>query len=257
MLQLKDPVHQRKQPTLPASTLKLSILLLLTICSSGFSESGLHKKLSGFFDAFCLDCHNATDATAGLDLESLDLSIASNDSKWPQSDTATWEKIAKRLQAGQMPPIDADRPSDDEYRDIVAAMHTTLDQAAEKFPSPGRMEHVRRLNRSEYRNAIRDLTGLKVDVTDMLPGDASGHGFDNVTVSGLSPALVSRYITAAERIARQTVGASQKGSTVRIVRLPADRTQQSMSMGCRWVRGVERFSSTISPPEESTKSRFA
>ncbi len=168
-----------------------------------------------------------TDATAGLDLESLNTSVASNESKWPADVTGTWEKIARRLQAGQMPPVGADRPTDEEYREILAAMHSVLDDAAEKFPSPGNTDSVRRLNRTEYGNSIRDLLGLHVDVQSLLPGDSSGHGFDNVTVSGLPPALVSRYITAAERIARQAVGTMQRGPSGRIVRIPADRTQES------------------------------
>ena len=117
------------------------------------------------------------------------------------------------------------RPTNAEYVEVCEALEAILDEAARRFPNPGRTEGVRRLNRSEYRNAIRDLVKLDVDVDELLPGDSSGHGFDNVTVSGLSPALLNRYIMAAEQIARQAMGRSRKGLDSRIVRLPADRTQ--------------------------------
>src|SRR4026208_1349383 len=68
--------------------------------------------------------------------------------------------------------------------------------AAAARPNPGRTETLRRLNRTEYRNAIRDLLALDIDAASLLPADESGHGFDNVIVGDLSPTLLDRYISA-------------------------------------------------------------
>ena len=77
---------------------------------------------------------------------------------------------------------------------------------AAAHPNPGRTDTFRRLNRTEYQNAIRDLLALDVDVETLLPNDDSSHGFDNVSVGGLSPTLLERYLSAAQKISRLAVG---------------------------------------------------
>ena len=75
-----------------------------------------------------------------------------------------------------------------------------------RHPNPGRTDTFRRLNRTEYQNAIRDLLALEIDAAALLPADESSHGFDNVTVGDLSPTLLDRYVTAAQKISRLAVG---------------------------------------------------
>ncbi|QDU89815.1 hypothetical protein Pla175_32110 [Pirellulimonas nuda] len=182
----------------------------------------------GLVENYCLDCHNSFEATAGLDLEGFSETV-------PQvragSDAAAWEKMVRRLRSRQMPPTGAARPEEEEYRQALSAMQSLLDQAAAAHPQPGRTDSIRRLNRTEYHNAIRDLLALDTDVNAILPADESGHGFDNVTVGDLSPALLSRYITAAERISRLAVGGAVHGPTGVNVRIPADLTQDSHVQG--------------------------
>ncbi len=86
-----------------------------------------------------------------------------------------------------------------------------------RHPNPGRTETLRRLNRTEYQNAIRDLLALDIDAAALLPKDEAGHGFDNVTVGTLSPTLLDRYISAAQKISRLAVGAPRRigGDTIR------------------------------------------
>ena len=91
------------------------------------------------------------------------------------------------------------------------------------MPSPrasrlrGRVDTLRRLNRTEYQNAIRDLLALEIDASKLLPADESSHGFDNITVGELSPVLLNRYISAAQKISRLAVGSpgSPEGDTFR------------------------------------------
>lgn len=70
---------------------------------------------------------------------------------------------------------------------VVADLETALDRAAAARPNPGRTDAIRRLNRTEYQNAVRDLLALDIDAATLLPADESSRGFDNVTVCGLSP----------------------------------------------------------------------
>src|SRR4029079_258230 len=93
-------------------------------------------------------------------------------------------------------------------------------------PNPGRTETLRHLNRTEYQNSIRDLLALDIDATSFLPADESGHGFDNVIVGDLSPTLLDRYISAAEKISRLAVGSTESSLQSDIIRLPADLTQE-------------------------------
>lgn len=206
-----------------------AICVLVPLCfniASG-ADSEDHKSATAvttFVKKYCVDCHSNADPAGELNLQDFDASTISKTELW---DSASWEKIVKRLQSRQMPPVAADRPSEAEYIKTLGIMENILDEAAELFPLPGRTEAVRRLNRTEYRNAIRDLLAVDVDVESLLPPDPSGHGFDNVTVGELPPVLLSRYISAAEQISRLAVGGQQKTPGGITIRLPADRSQES------------------------------
>src|SRR6185436_3891502 len=97
---------------------------------------------------------------------------------------------------------------------------SSLDRAAANRPNPGRTETFRRLNRTEYQNAIRDLLALDIDAAALLPKDDASHGFDNVTVGTLSPTLLDRYISAAQKISRMAIGSPGRkpgGDTYRVL----------------------------------------
>ena len=139
---------------------------------------------------------------------------------------AIWEHALLRLDTRQMPPPDEDeRPDEEEYQALIAALGGQLDANAEEQLNVVRGETLRRLTRTEYHNAIRDLLGVEVDVRELLPKDDSAHGFDNVTVSNLSPTLLNRYLRAAQKISRLAVGEAPASPEGRVVRLPADLTQ--------------------------------
>lgn len=175
-------------------------------------------------DQYCVDCHNSAEAESGLNLEGFDTDIQKRIEQW---DSAAWEIIAKRLRGRQMPPADAaSRPTEEQYVAALSELESMLDKKAADNPQPGRTDSIRRLNRSEYRNAIRDLLAIEVDVTDLLPADELSHGFDNVTVGELSPLLLNRYLSAAERISRIAVGGEQRSPGGTTTRLPADLTQE-------------------------------
>ncbi len=132
----------------------------------------------------------------------------------------------RKLRARQMPPIGKERPDDRAYDAVIRSLETSLDRTARARPNPGRTATIRRLTRTEYRNAVRDLLALDVDVDALLPADESSYGFDNVTVGDLSPTLLDRYISAAEKITRLAVGRPSRSPGGDTIRVRADLTQE-------------------------------
>ncbi|PYR36527.1 MAG: hypothetical protein DMF90_09845 [Acidobacteria bacterium] len=170
--------------------------------------------------AYCVSCHNNRLKTAGLDLDGI--GTASLAEHWE-----IWEKVARKLRARQMPPAGARRPDETAYTTALVGLERALDSLAAAAPNLGRVDTFRRLNRTEYRNAIRDLLALDVDVASLLPGDSSSHGFDNVTVGNLSPTLLERYVSAAESISRLALGRPSLSASGTTVRIRPDLTQES------------------------------
>ena len=164
---------------------------------------------------YCIDCHGGGVERGDLDLEAiLEKPIYDHD--------GIWEHVLLRLDTRQMPPVDEERPDEEGYQALIAALSGQLDERAVSHPQVARGETLRRLTRTEYRNSIRDLLGLDIDVAAMLPKDDSSHGFDNVTVSNLSPTLLNRYLRAAQKISRLAVGhapASPEGRVVVYLRI--------------------------------------
>jgi hypothetical protein len=168
---------------------------------------------------YCVSCHNDRLRTAGLALDMAGTEPVGENAK-------LWEKVVRKLRARQMPPVGMRRPDENTYNQVVASLEASLDLAANIKPNPGRTDTFRRLNRTEYRNAIRDLLALDVDVDSLLPGDESSYGFDNVTVGDLSPTLLERYVSAAEKISRLAVGGAVSAPGFDVVRMPPDLTQE-------------------------------
>ena len=169
---------------------------------------------------YCYDCHDREVQKGSLNLEALvGVRVDENGD--------AWEKVIRKVNSRQMPPIGKPRPNEKTYHEVIGELATALDIIAAKNPNPGRTETFRRLNRTEYQNAIRDLLGVEIDATALLPKDEASHGFDNVTVGMLSPTLLGRYITAAQKISQLAIGAPRNKPGGDTYRIPADVTQES------------------------------
>src|SRR5207237_3193070 len=118
-------------------------------------------------------------------------------------------KGVRKMRTGVMPPPNMPQPSNAHRLAMVTWLETSLDTASVAKPNPGRTETLRRLNRTEYQNAIRDLLAHDIDAAMLLPADESGHGFDNVIVGDLSPTLLDRYISSRQKINSLAVGMTQ------------------------------------------------
>src|SRR5262249_41052321 len=149
---------------------------------------------------YCIGCHNARLKTAGLVLEGANFERIGD-----QADL--WEKVARKLRTGEMPPSGLPRPDAATYIKVTAELENALDAAAAEKPNPGRVP-VHRLNRAEYTAAIRDLLGLKIDGKALLyADDTDQEGFDNIaSVLTVSPLLLENYLSAATKISRLAVG---------------------------------------------------
>lgn len=188
---------------------------------SGLSPDA--TELTRFVEAHCIDCHISDEPAGELNLAKLtgDFHVESG----------AWERVVRKLRARQMPPLGFDRPKEQEYERALSLLIKGLDAAAEKNPNPGRTESLRRLTRTEYQNAIRDLLFVNIDATKLLPKDESSHGFDNITVGELSPTLMNRYVSAAQKISRLALGGSRRSPSGDTFRLKGDLTQEQHVVG--------------------------
>lgn len=182
-------------------------------------------------DRYCTTCHNARLKTAGLVLDAInveDIGAAAE----------TWEKVVLKLRTRAMPPDGLPRPDNASYDTLASWLEGELDGAAAAHPNPGRPA-LHRLNRAEYANAIRDLLGLEIDARSLLPADDSGYGFDNIaSVLSLSPTLLERYMGAAHKIARLTIGDPSMRPTIETYEITKflrqdDRLSDDLPFGSR------------------------
>jgi hypothetical protein len=178
------------------------------------SPSTAHQAV---LSRYCYGCHNETLKSGNLALTALDISA-------PAQNSEAWERVVRKLETGAMPPSGARRPDQAAIDNLVSYLVTDLDRAAMAHPSPGR-PGLQRLNRAEYKNAIRDLLALDVDVTSMLPADTAGSGFDNnADALTLSSALTERYLSAAAKISQIALTRPRGAPTPETFFEPTDRS---------------------------------
>ena len=196
----------------------LPVTVLLTAGAFAASDklrppppSSFSSAVQPFLDQNCTGCHNAKLATAGLNLKLLE------DPATIEKNRDRWDSIYSKIESGEMPPKGMPRPD-------AAALKAATDWMQAEFKredkliklDPGHIT-ARRLNRSEYNNTVRDLLGVDFHPADDFPQDDSGYGFDNIgDVLSLSPGLMEKYLTAAERVTRAALFGNEavKATTV-------------------------------------------
>jgi hypothetical protein len=194
-------------------------LLLTTLsfaASAGFSaELGgaekFQKDVRPILETYCFDCH-AGDVHKGqvaFDEFASDQAIATNRELW-------WHAL-KNLRAGLMPPHKEDQPSEAQKLVVEQWIKQSVFNADPQNPDPGRVT-IRRLNRAEYRNTVRDLLGVDFDTANTFPPDDTGGGFDDIgAVLTLSPMLLEKYVVAAGQIVKEAVPTVSKVMPEKIV----------------------------------------
>ena len=147
----------------------------------------------------CADCHWGEDADAGFDLEPF------TDVSKILDNRIEWQKVLRRVSKKQMPPEDADPLREQDHEKLVEWIDQLINNldCTEQFPGT---VTIRRLNRTEYRNTIRDLTGVDFEPAVDFPGDDVGYGFDNIgDVLSLPPILMEKYLASAEQILNKAI----------------------------------------------------
>ena len=165
------------------------------------------KDILPILEDHCYNCHGDSKKKGDLSLESF------KSEEDIRQNYKVSEQIFKYVLAGEMPPKDRNkRPTKEEQQLVAGWMRNSLDDFyANAPPDPGRVT-VRRLNRSEYNNVIRDLMYLGFSPAQDFPADDSGYGFDNIgDVLSVSPLLLEKYLLAAEKIAEQAVAVPPRG----------------------------------------------
>jgi hypothetical protein len=183
-------------------------------------------------DRYCVTCHNQKTRTAGLALDTLDLAHV-------DAQPATWEAVVRKLRTRAMPPQGMPHPDEATVTSLTSWLTAELDRAA-VAPDPGR-PLLRRLNRAEYGNVIRDLLALDVDVRSLLPADDSAFGFDNnADLLVISPSLLERYLAAADRVSALAVGdpSTPPGSDTYYTRGDQSQSQQLEALPLGTVGGI-------------------
>jgi mono/diheme cytochrome c family protein len=176
-----------------------------------------------FVKQYCVSCHNERNkgAVLGFTLDTADATAAGEHGE-------IWEKVVAKLRAGQMPPATARRPDRAVADSVATWLETELDRNAVVHPNPGRTESLHRLNRTEYKNVVRDLLGLDIDVENMLPPDPLGGGdanFDNIASSlRISQSLLERYVSVARKVSRTAMG-GKVPSTIEVFKSPSGLRQ--------------------------------
>lgn len=177
------------------------LLVALTATPGETDPSDFSQNGALFLEEYCLSCHAGDQPAAELSLDSF------TDNRSLIENRDIWERVLDMVTTGQMPPSESDRfPSleaSESFVEHIDAIFEDADRTAK--PDPGRVT-VRRLNRVEYKNTVRDLLGVDFNPTENFPADDVGHGFDNIgDVLSMSPLLMERYLEAAEAVATRVI----------------------------------------------------
>lgn len=182
-----------------------------------------HVTVRATLTEYCVACHNDRTRQAGVTLQSIDTEQIGH----VEHEVEVWEKVARKLRSRSMPPPGRPRPAAAAYDAVASTVEAAIDRVAAADPNPGRPP-IHRLNRVEYRNAIRDVLALEIDERELLPPDESGYGFDNIAdVLALSPVLLDRYMVAAEKISRLAIGSPSLRPTIEKYTVPYTKWQDS------------------------------
>ena len=191
---------------LKSSSIRLLVALLFTIAGAQQLSRAVdfQHDVQPILENYCYDCHAGGADKGGVAFDKIkpDAGAAEN--------RDLWFKAFKNLRSGLMPPAKKTQPTDAEKQVVLNWIKSEAFGIDPKNPDPGRVT-VRRLNRVEYRNTIRDLLGVDYDTEAEFPPDDTGNGFDNNgDVLTLSPMLLEKYLNAAQTIIAQVVPNTSK-----------------------------------------------
>ena len=174
----------------PAPSIRPALVAVALMCLGAQGQCA--GPAGAFLEEHCIECHDAETQKGGFRLDHLE-------TLKPADAAKGWGRILARLEAGEMPPVKKPRPPQADLVRTVASLKTSLAEDAKARREHGRT-HIRRLNRLEYENTVRDLLHIDAPLRDLLPEDDLADGFDNGSKAlSISPVHIQRYMEAAER----------------------------------------------------------
>jgi mono/diheme cytochrome c family protein len=178
------------------STIVLIAAMLAASCATraGGAELGESDDVvRPFFETHCFVCHGEDAQEGKLRLDQLAANFMEDDV------AERWLSVLRKIESGDMPPDGETRPATEDVRNVSAWIRNNLVKANQERQRVDGRVVLRRLNRVEYQNTINDLFAIDVDLEDLLPEDASAHGFDNIGEAlNISSVLLERYLEAAD-----------------------------------------------------------
>ena len=194
---------------------------LLGALGQARAESDVSSR-DALLKQYCFDCHNQDDKSSGLVLEGISTDRLSTRPE-------VWEKVARKLASGEMPPEGTPPPDGADIQAFTAGLIKELDEVARQNPYAGRTV-IRRLNRTEYSNAVRDLLAIELPLAEQLPPDGQTAGFDNIgDALSMSPLLLEQYLKVARRVSQLAVGVRDSSPVTET--FPATGTQAQWQEG--------------------------
>lgn len=195
-----------KKPFLTVSTLLALFAAMAVYQNKGIAQTPASGDNSAggqyraMLDTYCVGCHNSRLKIGGLALDLLDLNNATQNAD-------VWEKALRKLRGNLMPPPGSPQPSPEQ----IAGFSTYMERELDSHATSREAGHVpiQRLNRTEYAAAVKDLVGVEVNESEVLPQDVAIEGFDNIAAAlTTSPAFLDQFITSARHVAREAMGST-------------------------------------------------
>ena len=239
-----------------------SLLTIFTVALAGAGELAapaqaagpvtLEEHIKPLLKEYCLDCHNPKKKKGDVDLALLSENANVGENR------EIWEKIAELTEAGEMPPEKKPQPTDEQRETLLKFIDGQLAKVDCKLDkNPGRVT-IRRLNREEYKNTVRDLLGVKYEPED-FPNDEVGYGFDNIgDVLSLSPMLMEKFVAAAAEIAGKAIVADGEVKPF-IRRLKGDKfasTDEAIGPDERGVLAMQREGQAVASFDAPAKGEY-
>jgi hypothetical protein len=157
------------------------------------------RVVAPFLAQHCLSCHGESKQRGDVNLSGF------KDAADVRKSAELWRRVSRMVTSGIMPPENRPQPGKAQRQQFVRWIEETLSSEDCELPNPGRVT-LRRLNREEYNNTVRDLLDINFRPADDFPSDDVGYGFDNIgDVLSISPLLMEKYLDAAEQIADKAI----------------------------------------------------
>jgi hypothetical protein len=204
---------------MPRLSIPLGLACFLIAPVARADEPDFTKEVAPLIGKYCVTCHGGMKPRAGLALDRF------KDPESVQKNLKVWESVADNLRSGDMPPPNKPRPNETELATLNAWLDRDVLKVQTSQRDPGRVT-LRRLNRAEYNNTIRDLVGIAFQPADDFPADDVGYGFDNIgDVLSMPPILMEKYLAAAEKIVEKAFQSEEARKRI-LIKRPDDKVSK-------------------------------